>query len=135
MVPDINHTKRRIDKPGACPGGGPKGKLKSEKKVMKANYMLFHLYFIAFLVGNIIFSAIFCYFLSWAPLEKLKKQKKQIKKFQIFGPPPVTNSWTRYCKPYNIFENRSNCNYYLLKSRMTHHLLILIVIMDQYRFQ
>ena len=88
MVPDINHTKRRIDKPGACPGGGPKGKLKSEKKVMKANYMLFHLYFIAFLVGNIIFSAIFCYFLSWAPLEKLKKQKKTNKKISDFRPPP-----------------------------------------------
>ena len=49
---------------GACPGGGGKGlpppqKLKTKKKVIRANFKLFHLYFATFLVENVIFSAIF----------------------------------------------------------------------------
>ena len=51
---------------------------KPKKKVIRANFKLFHLYVTTFSVGNIIFSAIF-----WA--EKLKKKKKA---FQIFDPPP-----------------------------------------------
>ena len=68
--------------PGACPGGGGKvprpKKLKSKKKVTKANFKLFHLYFATFLVGNIILSAIF----ELGPLKILKKKN------QIFAPPP-----------------------------------------------
>ena len=49
-------------------GGGPKGprppleiekQKKKKKKVIRANIKLFYLYFATFLVGNIIFSAIF----------------------------------------------------------------------------
>ena len=48
--------------------GGPRGlgpppleieKQKKKKKVIRANFKLFHLYFATFLVQNIIFSAIF----------------------------------------------------------------------------
>ena len=48
--------------------GGPRGlglpprnlkKQKKKKKVIGANFMLFHLYFATFLVKNVIFSAIF----------------------------------------------------------------------------
>ena len=49
---------------GACPGGGPRGLgpppleiEKQKKKVIRANFKLFHLYFATFLVENIIFSA------------------------------------------------------------------------------
>ena len=54
---------------GACPsggGGGPKGPApppleieKQKKKIIRAHFKLFHLYFATFLVGNIILSAIF----------------------------------------------------------------------------
>ena len=49
-------------------------------------------YFATFLLENIIFSSIF-----WAgpPPEKLKSKKK--KSLSDFGPPPLTNSWTRAC--------------------------------------
>ena len=46
-------------------GGGAKSlpppplEIKKQKKVIRANFMLFHLYFATFLVENIIFSAIF----------------------------------------------------------------------------
>ena len=42
-------------------GGGPPYhmKLKSKKKVIRANLKLFHLYFATFLAANIIYSAIF----------------------------------------------------------------------------
>ena len=58
-------------------------KLKSQKKVTRANFKLFHLYY-ATLFGNIIFSAIF-----WAGprLEKLKGKKKSLSDFR---PPPLT---------------------------------------------
>ena len=42
---------------GACPP--PPQKLKSKKKVIRANFKLFHLYFATFLVENAIFSSIF----------------------------------------------------------------------------
>ena len=50
---------------GACPGGGaracppPPEIEKQKKKVIRANFKLFHLYFATFLVENVIFSAIF----------------------------------------------------------------------------
>ena len=53
---------------GACPGGGGQGAWapprnlkakKKKKKVIRAYFKLFHLYFATFLVENIIFSAIF----------------------------------------------------------------------------
>ena len=45
---------------GACPrGGGAAPPRNCKKKVIRANFKLFHLYFATFLVGNIIFSAIF----------------------------------------------------------------------------
>ena len=50
---------------GACPGGGgAQGAcmpppLEIEKKLIRANFKLFHLYFATFSVENIIFSAIF----------------------------------------------------------------------------
>ena len=56
---------------GACPGGGgPKGpgpplaiekqkKKTKKKKIIRANFRLFHLYYATFLVENIILSAIF----------------------------------------------------------------------------
>ena len=50
---------------GACPGGGPKGpgspllEIEKQKKVIRANFKLFHLYFATFLVGSIVLSAIF----------------------------------------------------------------------------
>ena len=43
---------------GACPGGGGL-EIEKQKNVIRANFKLFHLYFATFLVGNIIFSAIF----------------------------------------------------------------------------
>ena len=74
--------------PGACPGG-PKGpgpppleieKQKKKKKKVRVHIKLFHLYFAAFLVENIIFSAIF-----GAGPPPLKKKKKRL---SDFGPPP-----------------------------------------------
>ena len=78
---------------GACPGAWAPPPLEIEnqikKKVIRANFKLFQIYFATFLVENIIFSSIF-----WAgpPLKKLKSKKKS---FQILAPPPLTNSWTR----------------------------------------
>ena len=54
--------------------------IEKQKKVIRANFKLFHLYFATFLVGNIIF---------------LKSKKKE--SLSDFRPPPLTNSWTRHC--------------------------------------
>ena len=69
-------------------GGGPRGLPppleieKQKKKVIRANFKLFHLYFATFLVENVIF---FIYFLSCPPPpEKLKSKKKG---FQILPSP------------------------------------------------
>ena len=61
------------------PGPPPPPRIK-KKKVIRANFKLFHLYFATFCSRKY---HILCYFLSWAHLEKLKKQKKV---FQIFTP-------------------------------------------------
>ena len=62
-------------------GGGrsPPLEIENKKRVIRANFKLFHLYFATFLVGNIIFSAMF-----WAG----PPWKAKTKIFQIFGPPP-----------------------------------------------
>ena len=46
---------------GACPGGAapPPLEIEKQKKVIRSNFKLFHLYFATFVVGNIVFSAIF----------------------------------------------------------------------------
>ena len=62
---------------GACPGGGLE--IEKQKKVIRANFKLFHLYFATFLVGNIIFSAIF--------RALLKNWKKSLSDFCL--PPPL----------------------------------------------
>ena len=41
--------------PGACPGGGQGAcplEIEKQKKVIRANFKLFHLHFSTFLVGN-----------------------------------------------------------------------------------
>ena len=84
---------------GACPGGGqgawppPPLEIEKQKKVIRANFKLFHLYFATFLVENIIFSAIF-----WAGPPPLKnwKAKKKKKAFTFWAPPP----------PYEILDTR-----------------------------
>ena len=62
---------------GACPGGAEGVWPPPRKKVIRANFKLFHLYFATFLVKNIIFSAT-------PPPRKIEKQKKRL---SDFGPP------------------------------------------------
>ena len=58
---------------------------------------LFHLYFATFLVGNIIFSAIFCA----GPPEKLKSKKKPFR-----SPPPYEFLDTPLGCSQKCYENR-----------------------------
>ena len=47
------------------------------------------------------------------PRKKLKSKKKKKKKkkgFQILGPPPLTNSWTRVCKSIFVLVTEKNGN-------------------------
>ena len=79
---------------GACPGGGgPRGlppPLEIKKKVIRANFKLFHLYFATFLVENIIF---YLFSELGPPPEKLKSKKKSLSDFE---PPP----------PYEFLDTR-----------------------------
>ena len=75
-------------RPGGCfsisrPSPPPPRNWKAKKKVIRANFELFHLYLATFLVENVIFSAIF-----WAapPHKKIEKQKK---KLSDIAPPPL----------------------------------------------
>ena len=61
----------------------PRLEIEKQKNVIRATFKLFHLYLATFFNRKYHF---LCYFLSWAPLEKLKSQKKS---FQIFAPPPL----------------------------------------------
>ena len=61
---------------GACPGPGPPLEIEKQKKVIRANFKLFHLYFATFFSRKYHF---IWYFLSCPPLEILKsKEKKKI---------------------------------------------------------
>ena len=76
---NINTTKFQVECAGAraaCPRNW-----KAKKK--RSNSKLFHLYFATFLVGNIIFSAIF-----WAELPPWKIEKPKKKPFIFSAPPP-----------------------------------------------
>ena len=66
----LRHIYKDYTSSGACPGGGPRGlgpppleiekqKKKKKKKGHQKNIKLFHIYFVTFLVENIIFSASF----------------------------------------------------------------------------
>ena len=86
-----NSLPRRVSRGGAQGAWAPpprnwKAK-KKKKKVIRANFKLFHLYFATFSVENVIFSAISE--LGPPPLKnwKAKKKKKKKKRFQILGPP------------------------------------------------
>ena len=76
---------RRVSREGGKGPSPPPLEIKKPKKrVIRANFKLFYLYFATFLVENMISSAMF-----WAgsPLEILKNKQK--KTFQIFAPPPL----------------------------------------------
>ena len=85
---------RRVSRGGPRGLGPPPLEIEKEKKkVIKANIKLFRLYFATFLVKNVIFSA---NFRAAPPPWKIEMKSKK-KGFQILGPPPLANSWTRAC--------------------------------------
>ena len=87
-------------------GGGGGGGAQSQKKVIRANFKLFPLYFATFFSQKYYF---LCCFLSWASPEKLKNKPK--KNFQIFGPPsriPGHATDSNYHLDSNKIINKNN---------------------------
>ena len=92
----------------ACPPPPPPEIEKQKKKVIRANFKLFHLYFATFLVENVIFSAIF-----WAGPPPLKNWKAKKKAFRFWTPPPYEFLDTRlYCK--NVYIIIAHILFYAL---------------------
>ena len=71
-------------------------KKKKKKKRSSEQILIYFTYILLLFLSKISFSHLFSEL--GPPPEKLKSKKKKKKKkkaFQIFGPPPLTNSWTR----------------------------------------
>ena len=99
-------------------GGGPKGlgappleiekqKKKKKKKVIRANFyhQSYFTYIFLLFQSKMSFSQLFSELGPPWNIEKQKKKKKK-KGFQILGPPPLTNSWTRAWPPPPQFGAR-----------------------------
>ena len=97
---------RRVSRGGAQGAWAPpleieKQKKKKKKKGHQSKYYAISPIFCYFFSRKYHFLS---YFLSWAPpppeklkSKKKKKKKKKKKTLSEFGPPPLTNSWTRAC--------------------------------------
>ena len=135
-------TQARVQGGGAQGAGPPPPTKKLKKKVIRANFKLFHIYFCTFLVENVILSAIF-----WAgpPLEILKSKKKK-KIFQISGPPlrilgthhcdSVQNCLSSQCcqldtiidKLYVVDQSKQSAQIYLQKNACCLKLQLLLIL-------
>ena len=67
---------------GACPGPPPPLEIEKQKKMSSEQILSYHTYICYFFSRRYHF---LCYFLSWAPIKKLKSKKKP---FRCSPPPP-----------------------------------------------